>query len=376
MNNILKFAIASAIILAVIITSIPVTSLLNGGKSVSAINNSSLSSGESNGSSTLLVNASQSTEKKIIRIGYFANINHAQPVIGLANGDYQKVLGNDVELRSQVFSAGPSAIEALFANQIDLAYVGPNPTINGFVQSGGQALKVVSGTASGGVVFVVRNDSGIKSIADFTGKRFASPQLGNTQDVALRNYLLANGYRTKENGGSVEVLPAATPDIFTLMIKKDIDGAWVPEPWGAKLVHEANAHIFLDERQLWPQGEFVTTNLVARTDFLQKNPYLVQKIIEATVNETIWINQHPDDAYKVFNIQLQRLTGKTLPETELKDGFSRLKLTWDPVKTSLYKSASDAYQVGFLKQKPNLDGIYDLSLLNGVLKQKGLPAIA
>jgi NitT/TauT family transport system substrate-binding protein len=160
------------------------------------------------------------------------------------------------------------------------------------------------------------------------------------------------------------------------MIKKDIDGAWVPEPWGAKLVHEANAHIFLDERQLWPQGEFVTTNLVARTDFLQKNPYLVQKIIEATVNETIWINQHPDDAYKVFNIQLQRLTGKTLPETELKDGFSRLKLTWDPVKTSLYKSASDAYQVGFLKQKPNLDGIYDLSLLNGVLKQKGLPAIA
>lgn len=372
MDNKLKLVIAGAIILAVIATSIPLTNSPKDGKSASAITNSLTSSASSNNSTFGIIGNSPSTEKKIIRIGYFASINHAQPMIGLANGDYQKVLGDNVQIETQIFSAGPSAIEALFANQIDVAYVGPNPTINGYVQSGGQAIKVVSGTASGGAIFVVRNDAGINSVKDFAGKKFASPQLGNTQDVALRKYLLANGYKTKENGGNVEVLTAANPDIYTLMIKKDIDGAWVPEPWGAKLIHEANAHIFLDERQLWSNGEFVSTNLVARTDFLQKNPELIQKLIEATINETIWINGHPDDAYKVFNIELQKLTGKALPAAELVDGFSRLKLTWDPIKTSLYKSANDAYDVGFLKQKPKLDGIYDLDLLNKVLAHKGL----
>ncbi|MGA9927900.1 MAG: ABC transporter substrate-binding protein, partial [Nitrososphaeraceae archaeon] len=150
---------------------------------------------------------SQGAEKKILRLGYFPNINHAQAVIGIGNGDFQRALGDNIEIKRFVFNAGPSAIEALFAKQIDATYVGPNPAINGYIVSGGKNVKIVAGASSGGAVFVVRNDSGIQTPKDFAGKKFASPQLGNTQDVALRKYLLDNGYKTKEKGGNVEVIP-------------------------------------------------------------------------------------------------------------------------------------------------------------------------
>src|SRR6185312_11442085 len=195
---------------------------------------------------------SQGEEKKVLRLGYFPNINHAQAVIGIGNGDFQKALGNNIEIKRFVFNAGPSAIEALFAKQIDATYVGPNPAINGYIVSGGKNVKIVAGASSGGAVFVVRNDSGIQSPKDFAGKKFASPQLGNTQDVALRKYLLDNGYQTKEHGGKLEVVPAKNADILTLLLKKQVDGAWVPEPWGERFIKEANSRLFLDERDLWP----------------------------------------------------------------------------------------------------------------------------
>jgi NitT/TauT family transport system substrate-binding protein len=315
------------------------------------------------------------TEQKTLRIGYFPNINHAQAVIGFGRGDFQKALGENVEVKTQIFNAGPSAITALFANQIDVTYIGPNPAINGYVQSDGEALRIISGAASGGAVFVVRNDAGIDSIKDLANKKFASPQLGNTQDVALRTYLLDNGYKTKENGGSVEVIPATNADIFTLMVKKEIDGAWVPEPWGAKLVKEANGKIFVDERTLWPDGQFVTAHIIARTDYLKKNPDVMKKLLEANIDETNWINDHPDEAVTIFNTELNKLTGKTIPEDEFNDGFSRLKLTWDPIKTSLFQSADDAFDTGFFDKKPDLSKIYDLDILNGILEERDLPPV-
>ncbi|HET7389920.1 MAG TPA: ABC transporter substrate-binding protein, partial [Nitrososphaeraceae archaeon] len=208
-------------------------------------------------------------EKKILRIGYFPNINHAQAVIGIGNGDFQKVLGSNIIVQPFLFNAGPSAIEALLAKRIDVTYVGSNPAINGYVVTGGKDLRIIAGATSGGAVFVVGNDSGVQSPKDFAGKKFASPQLGNTQDISLRKYLLDNGYKTTENGGSVTIVPVANPDIMTLFLKKQIDGAWVPEPWGARLVKEANGRIFLDERILWPDGKFVTANIVASTDYLK-----------------------------------------------------------------------------------------------------------
>jgi NitT/TauT family transport system substrate-binding protein len=315
---------------------------------------------------------------KTLRIGYFPNINHAQAVIGLGNGDFQKALGKNVSVQTFVFNAGPSAIEALLAKKLDVAYVGPNPAINGYVVSGGKDLKIISGASSGGAVFVVRNDSGITSPKDFAGKKFASPQLGNTQDIALRSYLIKNGYKTTENGGNVTVTPISNPDILTLFLKKQLDGAWVPEPWGARLVKEANGRIFLDERSLWPDGKFVTANIAASTDYLKSNPDVIKKLLAAHVNETKWINDHKDEAIKALNIQLKKLTGRTIPEDELRQAFSRLDFTYDPLKLSLFQSANNAYDLGFLakgKPHPNLSGIFDMTILNQVLTENGLKAV-
>jgi NitT/TauT family transport system substrate-binding protein len=320
---------------------------------------------------------SQAEQKKTLRIGYFPNINHAQAVIGLGRGDFQKALGDNVEVKTQIFNAGPSAIESLFANQIDVAYIGPNPAINGYVQSNGEALRIIAGAASGGAVFVVRNDSGINSAQDLANKKFSSPQLGNTQDVALRKYLLDNGYKTKENGGNVEVIPAKTGDIVSLMIKKEIDGAWVPEPWGAKLIKEANAKVLVDERGLWPDGQFVTAHIIARTDFLERNPGIIKKLLEAHIDETNWINNNPEEALQIFNAELDKLTGKTIPDDEYREGISRIELTYNPLKESLFKSANDAFDIGFLgKTRPDLSEIYDVTILNEVLKERGLQEIA
>ena len=319
---------------------------------------------------------SQAAEKKILRLGYFPNINHAQAVIGIGNGDFQRALGDNIEIKRFVFNAGPSAIEALFAKQIDAAYVGPNPAINGYIVSEGKNVRIIAGTSSGGAVFVVRNDSGIQTPKDFAGKKFASPQLGNTQDVALRKYLLDNGYKTKEKGGNVEVLPVKNPDILTLMLKKEIDGAWVPEPWGEKLIKEGNARQFLDERTLWPDGKFVTANIVVNPEYLRANPDVIKKLLEAHINETRWINNNKEEALKVYNTELKKLTGQTIPEDQLKGAFSKLEITYDPLKQSLFKSANDAFEIGFLgKTKPDLTGIYDLTVLNDIIKEKNLKPI-
>ena len=286
-------------------------------------------------------------------------------------------------------------MEALFGGQIDAAYVGPNPAISGFIASGKEGLQIISGGASGGASFVVRNDAGIQSVKDLGGKKFASPQLGNTQDISLRKYIVNNGFKTVENGGNVTVVTTKPSDILTLFLKKQIDGAWVPEPWVTRLVNEANGKIFVDERDLWPpQGKFVTANIIVRTDYLKENPDVIKKLLEAHVNETLWINNHLNEisnntsnennskilqVVNAFNNGLKQITGKTIPNDELREAFTRMDFTYDPLKQSLYKIADDANGLGFIRNtkenKLNITGIYDLTLLNKVLQEKGLKAI-
>src|SRR5215204_65012 len=366
LKNAIKFGISAAIAIAVIASSI------------STSTSSPILGTDLFGSSNDSGNANtQTSEQKTLRIGYYPNINHAQAVIGLGRGEFQKTLGDNIEVKTQIFNAGPAAIEALFANQIDVTYIGPNPAINGYVQSNGEALRIISGAASGGAVFVVRNDSGINSPQDLANKKFSSPQLGNTQDVALRKYLLDNGYKTKENGGNVEVIPAKNADIVSLMIKKDIDGAWLPEPWAAKLIKEANAKVLVDERDLWPDGKFVTAHIIARTDYIEKNPDVIKKLLAAHIDRTTWINDNVEEAIQTFNAELNKLTGQTIPEDEFREGISRIDLTYDPIKESLFKSANDAFDIGFLgKIRPDLSEIYDVKILNEVLKERGLQEIA
>jgi len=369
MDSKLKLGISFAIIIAVIISS----------------NYNfywSLLLGQDN-STTGSTSQSVSAKADALKIGYFPNLNHAQAIIGLNNGDFRQIIENDknlgnISLKGIVFTSGPSAIEALYAGQIDVAYVGPNPTINGYIVSGGDGLRVISGASSGGASFVVRNDSGIETVNDLGGKKFASPQLGNTQDVALRKYLIDNGYNTIENGGNVTVLPIANADILTAFLKKEIDGAWVPEPWATRLVQEAGGKVLVDEKSLWPDGKFVTANLIVRTDYLEKNPDVIKKLLEAHVDETLKINNDTAAAAKEFNTQLKKLTGQEISENVLDKAFSNLDLTYDPLKLTLFKSANDAYDLGFIekgKDRPNLSGIYDTTLLNEVLAEKGLQSI-
>jgi NitT/TauT family transport system substrate-binding protein len=311
-----------------------------------------------------------------IRVGAFPNITHSQAMIGKANGAFEKALGPGVKIEWKTFNAGPAAIEALFAGAIDMTYVGPNPAISGYVRSNGEALRIVAGATSGGASLVVRNDSGIQKPEDFHGKKVASPQQGNTQDVALRAWLLGRGMKSLEKGGDVQVIPMANPDQLTLFLKKDLDAAWAPEPWATRLIQEGNGRLFLDERTLWPQGDFVTCHLIVATKFLKENPELVKKWIRGHVELTEWINGHLPEAKKTLNQQIQAETGKALPPAELDEAFGRLKVTYDPLRASLLTSAKSAFDAGFLgRQMPDLSQLYDLALLNQVLAEKGKKAI-
>jgi NitT/TauT family transport system substrate-binding protein len=322
------------------------------------------------------LNLQAQTAPVVIRAGHFPNITHSQGVIGQANGWFDKAMAPEARVDWKIFNAGPSVIEALYAGAIDIAYIGPNPAINGYVRSQGEALRIVAGATSGGAALIVRADSGIQKLQDFHGKKIASPQLGNTQDVALRSWLQRNGLKLREKGGDVQVIPIANPDQLTLFLKKEIDGAWAPEPWASRLIREANGRLFLDERDLWPNQQFVTTHIIVSTKFLKQHRNLVKKWIKAHVELTEWINKDLPGAKRVLNEEIKKETGKALPQPVLDDSFSRLTVTYDPVRSSLYTSAHAAFEAGLLgRQRPDLSGIYDLSMLNEVLKEKGLKPV-
>ena len=324
----------------------------------------------------LLISFRPAFSQTVVRVGAFPNITHAQPMVGKANGWFEKALGPNVKIQWISFNAGPSAIEALFAGAIDMTYIGPNPAITGYVRSQGEALRVVAGAASGGASLIVRNDAGIQKPEDFRGKRVATPQLGNTQDVALRAWLKAHGLKSTDKGGDVQVMPLANPDQLTLFLKKGLDAAWAPEPWATRLIREGNGRLFLDERDLWPQGQFVITHLIVRTKFLNQHPDLVKNWIRAHVELTEWINGHLPEAKKILNQQIQVETGKALSPAILDEAFGHLQVTYDPLRNSLLASAHSAFDAGFLgRQMPDLSGMYDLSLLNQVLAEKGKKAI-
>lgn len=312
----------------------------------------------------------QATE---LRLGHFPNVTHAQALMGKASGDFEKAIG--VPIKWTVFNAGPSAVEALFADAIDATFIGPNPAINGFIKSEGECFVIVAGGASGGAALIVRPDSNIATEKDFDGKTIATPQLGNTQDVAARAWLVKHGYKFAEKGGTVTVMPLANPDQLLMMQKKEIDGAWTVEPWVSRLEKEAGGKVFLEESSLWPQGRYVTTHLVVSRKFLAKNPELVKKLLQAHVEITQKLNADKAAAAAVVNAQIKADTGKALDADVIQKAFERVEFTWDPVSSSLFKSAQDAFEAGFLKAEPKLDGIYSLSLLNEVLKDKGLAEV-
>ncbi|GIF10770.1 ABC transporter substrate-binding protein [Actinoplanes teichomyceticus] len=317
--------------------------------------------------------AGAAAEAKSVRLGYFPNITHAPALVGVQKDLYKNALSG-TELKTQTFNAGPAALEALLSDAIDATYIGPNPAINGWIKSKGSALKIIAGSTSGGAGLVVK--PGINSVADLKGKKIATPQLGNTQDVALRAYLKQNGLNADTNGGGdVSILPQDNATAVQAFAQGAIDGAWVPEPSLSKMLLESKGKLLVDEKTLWPNQQFVTTHLIVSQKFLKQYPGTVTKLLQGHIAAVDYITGHDADAQKAANAHLESLTGKALKDEILAASFKNLKFTNDPIASSLYTSAQHAQDVGLLA-KVDLKGIYDLGPLNELLKAAGQPEVS
>ena len=304
-----------------------------------------------------------------VRIGYFPNLTHATALVGVQEGLFQKELGGTT-IKPSTFNAGPSEIEALNSKSIDIGWIGPSPAINGYTKADGTNLRIISGSASGGVKLVVNPDK-IKSLKDVKGKRIATPQLGNTQDVALLNWISEQGWKVDAQSGKGDVSVIRTDNKITPDAYKSgsIDGAWVPEPTASKLVAEG-AKVLLDESDLWPDKKFVITNIIVRQDFLKEHPDVVEAVLRGSVKTNAWINANPDKAEASANKALEQLSGKALPAEVIDPAWKSITFLDDPLAATLDTEADHAVQAGLL-EKPDLKGIYDLAPLNMVLKAEG-----
>jgi NitT/TauT family transport system substrate-binding protein len=304
-----------------------------------------------------------------VTLGYFPNFTHAPGIIGLEKGFFSESLGAETKLTTTAFNAGPAAIEALLSGAIDATFIGPNPAINGFAQSKGEALRIVSGAASGGVSFVVKPE--INSAQDLKGKKVGTPQLGNTQDVAVRYWLKEQGLTTDiKGGGAVSIQPQENAQILQAFAQGALDGAWVPEPWATRLVKEAGGKVLLDEADLWPNGQFIITHLIVRTEFLERHPDTVKKLIEGENKALQLIASDPAAAQQATNDGIEKKTKKRIPDDVLATAWEKVTFTLDPLPETLRTSAEHAKAVGLLDEV-NLDGIYELGPLNDVLKVNG-----
>jgi NitT/TauT family transport system substrate-binding protein len=296
-------------------------------------------------------------EKITLRVGYFPNITHAQGVIGSettreGRGWFEQRLGPGVTIQWFAYNAGPSAMEAIFAGSIDLTYVGPSPALNAYIRSEGDEIRVIAGAAEGGAALVVQGDGRIKQPADFKGKRLATPQLGNTQDVAARAWLKKQGFRITLTGGDVQVLPTANPDQLALFEQGQIDAVWTVEPWVSRLELDAKGKVYLE------QTDAVTTVLVASVNLLKTHPELAEKFRAAHTELTAWINAHPDEAKALVHAGLKAATRREIPAALVNNAWRRLHFTDQVAPAQFAALVADAQSVGFLRNAIPLDRLF------------------
>ncbi len=309
-----------------------------------------------------------------VTMGYFPNLTHAPALVGVSKGFYASALGDGTELKTVTFNAGPAAIEALNAGSVDVAFIGPNPTITGYTQSKGQSLRVIAGAAANGASLVVSQD--ITEPAQLAGKRIATPQLGNTQDVALRYWLKQQGFETTtEGGGDVSVMPQDNATALQAFASGEIDGAWVPEPWATRLIADGGGHVLVDESELWPDGRFIVTNVIVRTEFLEQHPDRVKAVLTGLLDSLDYIEQNPADARQLVNDAIAAVSGKPMDDSVLEQAWQNVEFTSDPLADTLREGAAHAVAVGLL-ETPDLSGLHSLDLLNGLLTERGEKAVS
>ena len=299
-------------------------------------------------STILAMHRAAAEEKVVIRFGHFPNITHAQGVIAHAlsrkgKGWFEERLGPNVEIQWFTYNAGPSAMEAMFAGSLDLTYVGQGPALNAHFKSNGEEVRVIAGAANAGAALVVKSDSPIKTAADFRGKKIATPQLGNTQDVSCRAWLKAQGFKITQTGGDVMVLPTANPDQLPLFQNGGVDAVWTVEPWVTRLEREAKARVFLEDKDV------ITTWLVSTTKFLGSQRDLAKKVVAANAELTDWIQKNPDEAQKLLIDELAAETRTAFAPDAVAQAWKRIKFTTAVPNELIAKAVQDGKDAGFFK---------------------------
>jgi NitT/TauT family transport system substrate-binding protein len=302
-----------------------------------------------------------------LRLGYFPNVTHAPALIGLDKGLFEKELG-DTKLTRQEFNAGPNEVSALLGGSLDIGFIGSGPAINAYAKSNGEAVKLISGVTSGGAQLVTSAD--VTKPADLIGKTVVTPQLGNTQDVALKKWLA-----DKKLTGKVQVTNMENAQTLDAFKGGQVQAAWLPEPWSSRLVLEAGAKVFLDEKDLWADGRFPTTVLIVRTQFLNEHPDTVKAFLKGLVASIDFANDNPADAQAAVNKQLEALTGKALKPETIERAWSNITLTFDPIAGEFKQLAQDQVTAGVAEQAPQVAGFADLTALNAVLTEAGKPEV-
>jgi len=287
-------------------------------------------------------------EKTVVRFGHFPNITHAQGVIAHAmsrqgKGWFEQRLGPNVEIQWFTYNAGPSAMEAMFAGSLDLTYVGPNPALNAHFKSNGEEIRIIAGAANGGAALVIKPDGGISKPADFRGKKIATPQLGNTQDISCRAWLKAQGFRITQTGGDVIVLPTANPDQLHAFQNGSVQGVWTVEPWVTRLEREAGGKVMVEETDV------ITTWLASSVKFLEKQRDLAKKVAAANAELTEWIQANTDEAQRLLIAELKEETRTEFAADMVAQAWKRIRFTPEVSQELIAKSVKDAQEAGFLK---------------------------
>jgi len=293
-----------------------------------------------------------------VRVGHFPNITHVQALVARGferqgRSWFGERLGPGVKIEWYAYNAGPSAMEAIFANSLDLTYVGPNPALNAYARSRGAEVRVVAGAVNGGSALVVRGDSTLSKPADFRGKRIATPQFGNTQDVAARAWLVAGGLRITQTGGDAQVVPTSNPDQLSLFQSKQLDAVWTVEPWVSRLESESGGKILVEEK------EAITTILVSSAGFLAKNRDLARRFVAAHRELTEWIRKNPDEAQKLARDELQAAFRLDMSPELVARAWSRMVITPDTTREAFQSFVTSAQQVGFLRDTPDLSNLIE-----------------
>lgn len=350
-------------------------SVLAGCQSSSASSSATSSSAGPASSAASASSASTSSAKTALRIALFPNITHVQGLVGKDTGAFQKAVGDSVTITWNSYNAGPDETQAFLAGSEDIGYIGPGPAISANIQSHGD-IQIIAGSTDAGELLVARKGVSIASVKDLAGKRVGVPQFGNTQHLTLLHLLQQNGLAPTTKGGKVEVVQANNADVQSLFEKNQLDAALVPEPWGTTLIKNAGAQVVLDEKTIWRDGKYATAVVIARKDFIQKHPDIVEAFLKAHVELTAQVNKDPQAAENSVNNQIYLLTHKKLSSDILSASFPRVLVVNDPAGDSVKDFYTISKDAGYIKDNATLSDVFDLAPLNKVLKEEGQPAVA